>query len=576
MGRSIRPSALIARFPHIGLACLAGLLLAAAAGAQSPASAANPADACSQLKQPIAAAAIGLPTGGATVESTVLVAPVEVSVDLNGPFAPLPTEIAVKPAAPEHCRVVGAIAPVDPQAPAIRFQVNLPTQWNGRSLQFGGGGFNGVLITGLALPPSARPDRPSPLSRGYVTYGTDSGHQNAPGVPLQAFALNGEALTNFAYASYKKVRDVAVELMKRRYGKAPRHLYFMGSSEGGREGITIAQRFPADFDGIFSRVPVINWVALQFAGTRMGVAQMGLGWISPEKAKLVEEAVLAACDADDGVADGIVSNYEGCKRAFDVSKLRCPPAAAGGNRCLSDPEIKVVETLHAPFPFNFALANGVRHYPGWGVGGEGASGGGPVGGWVSWQTGTAPPTVPPGPTSSRAWLYGSGAIQYFIARDPTFDAREYDADKFAQRVREVSALMDSTHPDLSAFAARGGKLIVSEHMADYAQSPYAGIEYYRSVVERLGQPVADKFLRLYVTPGADHMGVGAPSAVDMLAVLSGWVEQGTAPGDLVQVAQELAPPFPVLAARPMCRYPSYPRYRGGDRNSAESFHCVTP
>jgi hypothetical protein len=121
--------------------------------------------------------------------------------------------------------------------------------------------------------------------------------------------------------------------------------------------------------------------------------------------------------------------------------------------------------------------------------------------------------------------------------------------QFADRVRQVSALMDSTNPDLSAFAARGGKLIMYENMADYAQSPYAGIEYYKSVADRMGQASVDRFMRLYVTPGADHMGVGAPSSIDMLEVLTNWIERGTGPGDLVQLDQETKPPFTVLAAR---------------------------
>jgi hypothetical protein len=550
------------------------LLALSACAADAPRTPVDPAQACAGLAASIPAGAIGLSSGGAAIESAVLVAASPLAVNPKPPFAPPPPDIAVIPAAPEYCKVIGAIAPVDPQAPPIRFQVNLPTQWNGASVQFGGGGFNGVLITGLGLPPSPRPDKPSPLARGYVTYGTDSGHQNAPGVPLQAFALNDEALVNFAYASYKKARDVAVELMKRRYGAAPKRLYFVGSSEGGREGLTMAQRFPADYDGIFSRVPVINWVGLQAAGTRVGVAQMDGGWLGADKVKLVNDAVLAACDSRDGLADGIVSDYEGCRRAFDAASLRC---AGGGPAagCLSDAQLKAVQAMYSPFTFNFPLANGVRSYPAWGVGGENARGTGPVGGWVSWQTGTGAPTLPPGPASSRAWLYGSGAVQYFFARDPKFDPRQFNPNRFAERLREVSALMDSTDPDLLAFAARGGKLIISEHMADYAQSPYAGIEYYRSVVARMGQASADGFLRLYVTPGADHMGMGAPSSVDMVEVISDWVERGKAPGDLVQATYELKPPFPVLAARPMCRYPAFPRFRAGDPARAESFECAT-
>jgi hypothetical protein len=550
--------------------CSTALLLTACATAPR-----DPAAACATLLQPIAASAIGLPTKGATIESATLT-PASPMAANRLPFGPLPDAMAVIPAQPEHCRVIGAIASVDPQAPPIRFQVNLPSDWNRRSVQFGGGGFNGVLITGLNLPPASRPDRPGPLARGYVTYGTDSGHQNAPGVPPQAFAMNDEALINFAHASYKKVRDVAVDLMKRRYGSAPQKLYFVGSSEGGREGLTMAQRYPTDFDGIFSRVPVINWAGLQAAGTRIGQSQLQGGWISPDKVKLVHDAVLATCDARDGLTDGIVSDYEGCKAAFDVTRLRCSAGATTG--CLTDGEIRTVQTMHAGVTFNFDLANGVRHYPGFGVSGENNTGTGPVGGWVSWQTGRAAPVTPPNQTSSIAWLYGGGAVQYFFARDPNYDLRSYTVDSFPARVREISALMDATNPDLSVFAGRGGKLIMAEQMADYAQSPYAGIQYYKSVVQKLGQPATDRFMRLYVTPGADHVGAGAPSSFDVMDVLSNWVEKGQAPGDLVQTAYKVdLPAISATMSRPMCRYPAFPRYRGtGDVNSADSFTCATP
>jgi hypothetical protein len=533
--------------------------------------AAEPAgETCTRLKELIPCADIGLPTGGATIESAELKQPTPLTL-AELPFKPLPSFLAVVPAVPEYCKVVGAIAPVDPKAPPIRFQVNLPTLWNGSSVQFGGGGFNGTLITGLGLPPLTPSDRPSPLARGFVTYGTDSGHQNASGVPLQAFALNDEALTNFAYAAYKKVRDAAVVLMQRRYGRAPAKLYYVGLSEGGREGLTMAQRFPGDFDGVLSGVPVINWVGLQAAGTRAGVAQFGAGWIAPDKVKLVNDAVIAACDQLDGLADGIISNYDGCKRVFDATNLTCAAGVEAG--CLSEAQLNAVKTMHAPFEFSFALANGLRSYPGWGLGGEGAPGSGPVGGWVSWQTGTAAPTLPPGPASSRAWLYGSGAVQYFFARDPGYDVTKFEPAQFADRLREISALMDSTNPDLSAFSAHGGKLIMYENMADYAQSPYAGIDYYKSVVAKMGATHVENFLRLYVAPGVDHIGVGAPSSVDLLEVLTDWSENGKAPGELVQVHQEPKPPFAQVAARPMCRYPAYPHYQGGDVTKAESFVC---
>ena len=195
------------------------------------------------------------------IDSATLQTPSQLAVSAR---APTPAA-RIAPANAAFCKVLGHIEPTDPKAPPIKFEVNLPIEWNGRSVQYGGGGFNGTLITGLGLPPAYPFDKPSPLARGFVTYGTDSGHESKPGEPPQVFALNDEAFENFAYRSYKKVRDAAVALMMRAYGKSPQKIYFMGSSEGGREALTMAQRYPDDFDGIFARVPVINWVGLQLS-----------------------------------------------------------------------------------------------------------------------------------------------------------------------------------------------------------------------------------------------------------------------------------------------------------------------
>jgi hypothetical protein len=369
------------------------------------------------------------------------------------------------------------------------------------------------------------------------------------------------------------VHDVATLMAWRAYDRRPVKHYFVGSSEGGREGLTLAQRYPGDFDGIFSRVPVINWTALQHAGTRAGLGTMGDGWLRPAQVRLVHDAVLAACDARDGLADGVVSDAAGCKQRFDVTALRCA-AGAGGDTCLSEAQVKAVQTLHAPYRFSFALANGVTEYPGYGVSGEATPAFGPTGGWSAWWLGSAAPTLPPLPANGIAWFYGSGAIQYFYARDPGFDVRNYKPEDFAARVREVSALMDSTNPDLSAFHARGGKLLMLENMADYAQSPYVGIRYYESVVARMGQPTVDRFLKLYTAPGVDHVGSGAPGNVDMLPALADWVERGKAPANLQLAEQTVAAPFAVIRARPLCEWPRFPRYKNGDAALAASFECA--
>jgi hypothetical protein len=515
------------------------------------------------------AALSGAGTGATKIDAAALTEPKPLTVAAGGPT---PTA-RINPATPQFCRVLGHIDPTDPKAPPIRFQLNLPLQWNGRSVQYGGGGFNGVLITGVGLPPAAPFDSASPLAKGFATYGTDSGHETRPGEPPQLFAANDEAFVNFAHASYKKVRDAAVMLIERAYGAKPEKMYYLGSSEGGREGLTMAQRYPNDFDGIFARVPVINWVGLQHAGTRAGLATMGDGWIRPAQVKLVHDAVLAACDAQDGVADALVEDAVGCKARFDAAKLLCAHGASGDS-CLSEAQIGAIRTLRSPYRFSFALANGVSEYPGWGVSGEGTKSYGPTGGWSAWWLGAAAPALPPLPNNGIAWVYGAGGIAHVFARDPKFDVRKYRPEDFAERVREVSALMDSTNPDLSAFKAHGGKLVMLEHMSDYAQSPYAGIGYFQQVQKHMGEATVADFMRLYTAPGVDHVGSGGPSNVDMLSVLVDWVENGRGPEDLTVVEQQAALPIAVDRSLPLCRWPAWPHYKAGDSKSAASFACA--
>jgi hypothetical protein len=540
-------------------------LIAAVAG--SSAAAAQTAAPCAALAgRSVEPKLIGLPSGPASVTSAAV------------------EHLPASPASPEpsvaYCKALGEIASRDAAAPPIRFEVNLPDNWNRKAVQYGGGGFNGVLISGLDPLRDARLDSPVPVARGFATWGTDSGHDNAKLPEIQAFALNDEALENFAFAAYKKVRDVAVEIARLRYGEPPRRIYFYGGSEGGREGLTMAQRFPADFDGIVSVVPVINWVGLQAAGARNGIALMGPGWLSPAKVKTLHKAVMEACDARDGLTDGIVSRYASCIGTFDPQKLRC----AGGrddDACLNEAQIAAVETIRKRYVFPFPLANGITSYPGFNYGGEDQPDG-----MVAWMSGPKPPVfpLPPPAEQSRAWFFGAGAVRYFLAGDPKLDPRRFRPEDYKARIERISALMDSTDPDLSRFAARGGKLILKENMSDFAQSPFAGVEYYKSVVAKLGQSAVDQFVQFYVTPGASHSGAGIssvdgaplPRGIDLLAEIDYWVDQGVAPHALVQVAQEAKPPFAITASRPMCRYPAWPRYRGeGSPKDAASFACVT-
>jgi len=530
----------------------------------------------------IAAASIGEPTTGAVVTSATYVAATPDTLNAAG--------TAVIQGLPDYCRLLVDIKPVDATAPTIKSQVNLPTTWNGKKLQLGGGGFNGTLVTGLGALHNAGPETPLPLARGYLTAGTDSGHQTATGVEPQAFALNAEALANFAYASYKKTHDVAVQLALAYYGKAPTRSYYSGGSEGGREGMTMAQRYPSDFDAILAVDPVMNFSALQSAGNQAGGAnQVGAAWLG-NKINLVQATVAGACDNLDGIVDGVVSNYLGCKAAADaaLAAIICPGGTDTGPTCLSTAQLAAVNALHSPYTFSFPLANGMTSYAGWGYGGEALPGN-----WASWVTGSVPPTFTAAPNiagMSNIFSFGNGYVRYFIAQDPNFNPIGYNPAAFQARVQAVSAMMDATNPDLGPYFGRGGKLILKEDLADYAQSPYTGLNYYDAVVAKLGAPTATASFKAYVAPGLSHTSngiaagtanapsYGIPGRVDWLTVLENWSEKGTAPpSQLTLTLNQPLPPYTATASKPLCAYPQYPRFVGTSAatgNLASSYVCT--
>jgi feruloyl esterase len=344
----------------------------------------------------------------------------------------------------------------------------------------------------------------------------------------------------------------------------------------------MAQRFPADYDGIVSVVPVINWTGLFHAFVRNQLPQFG-DWLQASKTTLIARAVADTCDALDGLADGVINDWRDCQQRVDLRRLRCPDGRDAGDQCLSDAELDLLRAIHSPYTFPFALAYGITAYPPWLLGHEDALDGPTVPNLVRWVTGTAAPAVPPDPSANATqWLYGSNWIRYAIARNPSYDVRGYRPAAFQARVQQTSALMDSTNPDLSAFFAHGGKLILRENASDRAQSPLMGLQYRDAVVARLGQAVLDGSMRVYVSPGSTHSGnsrsttTGAPvpTMVDLLDPLDAWVTSGRAPPDaLVQTVRDARPPHAVLASRPLCRDPAYPHYVGGDPLQASSYAC---
>ncbi|MDN7853206.1 tannase/feruloyl esterase family alpha/beta hydrolase [Burkholderia seminalis] len=523
----------------------------ASASSPPPPSAAAQCAALNSLAIP--ASSIAEPTGGATITSATLVE-----------------------AAGEYCQVNGAIAPVDPAAPSIRFQVNLPTHWNRKALHYGGGGFDGTLITGVDALDMAPTGTPTPLADGYATFGDDSGHQSAS-ITDGKFAANDESLANYGGLSLKKTHDVAMALIRKRYASAPGKTYFFGSSTGGRDGLSEAQRWPADYDGIVVNRPALNYTGLRLSNVVLGRAlylNNGAGWLDVAKTVLLQNAVMSACDALDGVADGIVSNVAACKAqsATVLASVRCPNGADSGDTCLSDAQIATIQTIAAPLQLPYPLANGVTQYAGYNI----LAGSVFAGPYTTRDLGESKvPANPAGKKDANQWVTGDQWVKYFVTRVPTFDSLTFDPvnpGAYQSRVQALSALTDATSTDLSAYVAKGGKLIMTHGLADEIVSTDSSTDYYAGLVQRFGQGTVDGFVRFYLMPGVGHGTGPFHPAIDSLSALDEWVESGKAPETLTMSDLNAAT---LGRTRPLCRYPLWPKYIGGDVKAAESFQCTS-
>ncbi len=442
----------------------------------------------------------------------------------------------------EYCKVTGLIAP------ALNFELRLPSVWNHKLHYGGGGGYNG------AIPPVSAPA----LNAGYAQVSSDSGHQ---GSALDAsFALNDpQAAQLFGSLSVPTVMGAATEIVRVRYGRGARRAYFEGCSNGGREALMNVQRFPTLFDGVIARAPAYDWVGIMgaFNRTAKALAASG-GAINAAKTATLATAVLAACDGLDGLADGVVSNAAACH--FDPAALRCAGGADTGDSCLSDAQLAAVASWTQPASF----AGGTYTYTGWPLtGNENVSGA-----WDLWTTG-AP---------SLQFLFQDTTVKNYLARDPAANSLTYDFDSDTGALFSMAALNDATNANLQPFLAANGKLILWHGGNDSALSISATTAYYQQVVAAMGgQANTDGFVRYYTAPGVNHCagGPGADSA-DLLTALDAWVTRGRAPGTLTAAKVDPATGSTLLT-RPLCRYPQYPRYKGsGDPNAAASFSCSEP
>jgi feruloyl esterase len=469
---------------------------------------------------------------------------------------------------PALCRVAGEIRPTADSH--IRFEVWLPLEkWNGNFAGVGNGGWGGTISYAAPPFPAAEPATlADEARRGYAVASTNTGHDGDAFSARFAYG-HPERLVDFASRAVHEMTVAAKAVSQAFYGKPPRHAYWIGCSTGGRQGLTEAQRFPADYDGIVAGAPASNWMPIATSSLSHTIAALGDSsrYLPPAALGLIKTAVMKACDRLDGVEDGVIDDPRRCR--FDPGALRCgSPASAPGGRCLKDGKIDADKLIYCGVVYP---TNGSRIAPGLEPGSEQ--------GWIAWAT--------PG----RALALPITDYQWLVFADSTWDWRSFDLanahdhDVWTAADRRLTPILSAIDPDLRAFRARGGKLLEYHGWSDPLVSPEFSIEYYDSVVsrdstagERRADALADvqRFYRLFMVPGMGHCGGGdGPNTFDMERALADWVEHGVAPASVI--ATHRGPGGVPNRERPICPYPETAVYnRDGDANLAASFACRVP
>jgi hypothetical protein len=461
---------------------------------------------------------------------------------------------------PAFCRVAGTLKPSDDSA--IAFELWMPAEgWNGRFAGVGNGGFAGSLsIAAVAAE----------LRRGYASATTDTGHDAAV-TPGATWAVgHPQKVIDFGYRAIHETAVAAKALIAAYYGEAPKHSYFNSCSNGGRQALMEAQRYPADYDGIIAGAPANDWTHLMGPGADIDriIAETPAAFIPPAKIPALQAAVLAACDAVDGVKDGLIEDPRQCK--FDAASLLCE--GEDTDACMTAPQVALLRKIYA----GPRTAKGESIYYGYSPGGEGGNGG-----WSSWITGTAP-------QKSEGIMYSTQFFSRMVFEDPAWDYRNYDLERDLKTAdAKLAGALNATDADLKKFKERGGKLILYHGWSDAAIPPVNAIHYYDSVVSKT--PDSASFMRLYMAPGMQHCGGGpgpnffwstnakarGDAQHDMEAALENWVEDGAVPGSIVATKfKGAAASSGVERTRPLCPYPQTAHWNGtGSIDQATSFSC---
>jgi hypothetical protein len=434
------------------------------------------------------------------------------------------------------CRVAVTATPTPDSE--IRVEVWIPegTAWNGKLLGTDNGGFSGAInYTALAAA----------TAKGYAAVSTDTGHS---GDQLDFGIGHPEKIVDWAYRSIHEMTAIAKTVVTQAKGRAPSKSYFSGCSTGGQQALSEAQRYPADYDGIVAGDPGNNRVNLILGflwSWRATHDASGASILPSAKLPALAKAAMAACDKNDGLEDGLISDPRSCH--FDPSVLACTGAESDG--CLTPPQIEAVKSVYA----GAKTSSGQPLYAGWAPGSE-----------AGWGTYITNPKEPVRVGFFRGWVF----------QNPSWDPRAFDWDRDIATVNAKYPFLNAMSTDYNAFTSRGGKLIMYTGLADPVVSPFDTIAYYDEVATAMGGLTATQsFYRFFPVPGMGHCGGGTgPNAFDMLSALEAWVEKGTAP-DAIPASH--ATNGMVDRARPLCAYPAVARYKGdGSIDEASNFVCA--
>jgi len=457
-------------------------------------------------------------------------------------FIPMPAPYAELPA---FCRVAGRIAPTPDSN--IAFEVWLPVAgWNGKLVAVGNGGYSGEIW----FPFMARP-----LAAGYVAASTDTGHEGP--VMDASFALNHpEKVVDFGYRAVHELAAKAKAISVAFYGSPPRRAYWSGCSTGGRQGLTEAQRYPADFDGIIAGAPAnyMTRLSAKYVTASQVIHKEPGNFIAEEKLGALHAAALAACDSRDGVQDGVIENPLRCN--FDPASLQC--AGADQPTCLTSAQVASAQVLYQPMTnprTQLVLFPGVS--PGSELGWNGA-----VGAMLP-QLSTLP----------------TGIFEFIVFKKKGWDYRTFDVARDLPIAEDTAGpVLDAIDPNLAPFFDRGGKLLQYHGWGDPGIPPLNSIDYYESVRAAvvgsdLDRAEFDNSYRLFMVPGMDHCGGGAGTdQFDTLKALDAWVETDKPPESIIGARLKDGV---VERTRPLCPYPKVAVYRGvGSTDDAANFVCA--